>query len=112
MFLHRSGNTWYQKAQTYYDSQNHDLAFLYFTKAAKSNHTLAQVFLGHMYEHGQGTMQDDTEALYWYTQAKETSDAEHQLVIAYMYHDGDIGGISDHKKSLEWFQVSDKNGNP
>ena len=58
--------------------QDHEKAFDYYLKAAKKNNVTAQFSLGTMYENGEGTASNLSEAYFWYSIAEKQFDMDSQ----------------------------------
>ena len=58
------------------------LAFFWFQQAAEGNHSIAQYFLGLMYENGESVPANREEAIRWYTRSAEQGDASGKSKLA------------------------------
>ena len=76
---------------------------------AEQGDALAQNNLGGMYYNGQGVVQDDKEAVKWYTKASEQGDALAQNNLGGMYYNGQ-GVAQDDKEAVKWFRTSAEQG--
>lgn len=85
-------------------------AMAWFLKAAKQEHTGAQVRIGLMYERGQGVKQDYQEAMKWFRKAADQGDALGQFNVAAMY-EGAKGVGGDAFAAVKWLIDAAKGGN-
>jgi TPR repeat protein len=65
----RTGEDIYQKAHKLYNEKNYASALPLFLEIAEFNNSLAQLYLGFMYENGFGVDQNYKTALSWYTKS-------------------------------------------
>ncbi|WP_133149776.1 tetratricopeptide repeat protein, partial [Shewanella sp. 10N.286.52.C2] len=79
------------------------------TKAAEQGLARAQYNLGVFYDKGRGVLQDDKQAVYWYTKAAEQGDAMAQNNLAIYYFTGNAG-LLNYKKAYMWFNLARYNG--
>ena len=79
-------------------------------QAAEQGNAKAQLYLGWMYDNGQGVRQDYTQAVQWYRKAAEQGDAEAQYNLGLMYYKGE-GVRQDLALAQEWFGKACQNGN-
>ena len=86
-------------------AQNHQLAFKYFEKAAKSGHTNSMVELGVCYEYGNGVIKNYTEAGNWYKKAAEAGNCYGQVNYAYYNYN-----IKMYHTALLWIEKAIANG--
>ena len=70
----------------------------------------AQTNLGLMYQNGWGVLQDDKEAVRWYTLAAEQEHAKAQYNLGVMYALGE-GVIKDYVYAHMWGNIASMNGN-
>ncbi len=75
---------------------------MWFRKAAEQGKTLAQFYLGVMYENGYGVLEDDTEAVRWYRKAAEQEHASAQFNLGVMYSSGQ-GVMSSGAAAADWY---------
>jgi len=76
---------------------------------AQQGYGKAQFLLGMMLENGVGILQDNTEAVRWYTKAAKQGDAGAQLFLGVMYYSGK-GVPQDYKKAIKWYRKSAEHG--
>lgn len=70
----------------------------------------AQVFVGFMYERGQGVQQDSQQALAWYLKAATQGDAQMQSKLGVMYGNG-RGVPQDLVQAHKWYSLAELAGN-
>ena len=70
----------------------------------------AQVFIGFMYERGQGVQQDCRQALMWYLKAAEQGDVQMQSKLGVMYGNG-RGVPQDFVQAYKWYSLAELAGN-
>ena len=68
---------------------------------AEKGSSAAQLFLGFMYDRGQGVPKDDSQAAEWYRESAERDNMIAQVRIAIMYRDG-RGVAADPVKAWFW----------
>lgn len=91
-------------------SQDYTKAGEEFRKSAEQGNTIAQYYLGRMYENGRGVSQDNAKAVEWYRKSAEQGYVDAQYGLGYMYHNG-IGVSKDYAKAAEWYRKAAKGGN-
>jgi hypothetical protein len=69
---------------------------------AQQGDAKSQYDLGHMYFHGEGVPQSDSEALLWFRKAADQGNAKAQYGIGYMYHNGK-GALQSDAEALIWY---------
>lgn len=79
--------------------------------AKTSGDPMAQYYIGHMYELGQGVKQDHKKAAKWYRQAAEQSVPQAQFRLGELYANGK-GIAQDHEYAYAWFSVAAASGHP
>jgi uncharacterized protein len=100
----------YDLAKLALAAESFTVALKLFTFAATNEHHMAQYQLGLMYQYGQGTPKDDTQAAHWLLKAAENGVAEAQSNIALRYELGQGVPISA-DKALHWAQKAAEQGN-
>jgi hypothetical protein len=68
-------------------------------------YTLAQYDIGVMYLKGNGTSQDNKEAITWFLKAAEKGDTKAQNNLGSMYKDG-RGVAQDYKQAVHWYRMA------
>ena len=91
-------------------TQNHQVAALWYRRAADHGHVDAQLQLGLMYQTGEGRPRDPVRARFWYRQAALRGDDEAQLLLGVLHAEG-LGVRRDPTRALAWFRVSAHHGN-
>lgn len=76
---------------------------------AESGDAFSQLYLGLMYQSGEGVTQDYEQAVYWYSKSAEQGYAYAQFNLALMYDDG-TGVTQDYKKAFYWYSKSVEQG--
>ncbi len=56
---------------------------------ADQGDAMAQLYLGSMYDNGEGVPENDAEAVKWYRKAADQGDAMAQLYLGSMYDNGE-----------------------
>ena len=77
---------------------------------AKQGDPQAQVFVGYLYETGQGVHQDFSQAAQWYWKAAEQGDAVAQFQLGNMYHLG-RGVSQNYVMAYMWLELAASRGN-
>jgi uncharacterized protein len=77
---------------------------------AKQGDPQAQVFVGYLYETGQGVQQDFTQAAQWYLKAAEQGDTVAQLQLGNMYQLGK-GVTQSYVMAYMWLDLAASRGN-
>ena len=77
---------------------------------AEQGDSVAQFFLGVMYDDGQGVTQDDKEAVKWYGLAAAQGYANAQHNLGLMYANGE-GVIQDYKEAVRLYGLAAAQGN-
>ena len=67
----------------------------------------AQNELGCMYHHGEGVIQDDSEAVKWFRLAVEQKHADAQFNLGAMYALGE-GVTKDYTEAMKWYRLAAK----
>ena len=93
-----------------YNAGDFETAFNEFKPFAEQGYANAQFNLGSMYNNGQGVLQDDKEAVKWYTKAAEQGDAKAQYNLGMMYFTGE-GVLQDNVYAHMWGNIASSNGN-
>lgn len=77
---------------------------------AQQGDAKAQVFVGYLYETGQGVQQDNTKAAEWYRRAAERGNAEAQAQLGNMYSLGK-GVSQNYVLAYLWLDLAARQGN-
>ena len=67
--------------------------------------------LGLCYDNGKGVLEDDKQAVFWYTQAAEQGYAKAQYNLALCYAAGE-GVLEDDKQAVYWYTQAAEQGHP
>jgi hypothetical protein len=81
----------------------------WYLAAAKQDHLDAQYNLALMYDEGEGTAVNDTEAVRWYLSAAELGHAAAQYNLGAMYYGGE-GTMVDYPSAYMWSAVAAAQG--
>ncbi len=77
-------------------------------KAAEKGHDQAQCDLGIMYDTGEGVLQNDKQAVYWYRKATEEQrypNAQAQYLLGFMYYEG-RGVPQSYEYAYAWMSLA------
>ena len=80
-----------------------------FEGAAVQGHPIAQLYLGIMFQHGQGVPQNYHTAQKWYLKAAVQGNADAQYSLGYMYRKG-MGVPQSDTLSVKWFRKAADQG--
>ena len=94
----------YDSLAAYYET-----AFNEFKELAEQGEAAAQFNLALMYANGRGVLQDDKEAVKWYTKAAEQGDADAQFNLGLGYATGE-GVLQDNVYAHMWGNIASSNG--
>ena len=72
---------------------------------AESGDAYSQLYLGLMYESGEGVTQDYEQAVYWYSKSAEQGDGNAQFNLALLYESGE-DVTQGYKKAFYWYSKS------
>lgn len=89
--------------------EDHETAFFYYEKAAKTGNPSALNKLGNMYAQGKGCSKNTTKAANYYLKAAEKGNKYAQHNIAFCYWDGN-GVEKDREKAVMWMRRSAAQG--
>ncbi len=79
-------------------------------QAASIGDSTAEFELGHMYDNGQGVLQDYVQAAKWYRKAADQGDARAQLNLGVLYFTGS-GVLQDYALAVQWYRKAADQGN-
>jgi len=99
----------YYKAMAFYENQDYVNALSAFKALAIQGDDLAQLYVGNMYERGEGVAQDDVEAMRWYRMAAEQGYVDAQLNMAEMCSNG-MGTPTDYVQAYAWWTLAADQG--
>ncbi len=80
-----------------------------FEGAAVQGHPIAQLYLGIMFQHGQGVPQNYYTAQKWYLKSAVQGNADAQYTLGYMYRKG-MGVPQSDSLSVKWFRKAADQG--
>ena len=92
-----------------YDRGDYKTAFNEWKPLAEQGDAYAQFNLGWMYRNGKGVLEDDKEAVKWYTKAAEQGYAFAQNNLGVMYKNGK-GVLKDPKEAVKWYTKAAEQG--
>ena len=98
------------KGSEAYHSGDFNTALTELMPLAKQGDAMAQIYIGLMYEHGEGVLENDKTAVKWYTLAAEQGSADAQHFLGNMYDNG-RGVLTDTKRAYMWYNLASYNGN-
>ena len=76
---------------------------------AKENDSVAQYYLGNMYDEGKGKPKDLSEAVKWYRKSAEQGHTKAQYCLGVMYYYGH-GILKDYAEAVRWYRKSADQG--
>ena len=88
---------------------NFETALKEWRPLAEQGDSYAQYKLGLMYDYGEGVIEDDTQAVYWFRKAAEQGHTKGQYSIGYMYASG-RGIAKDDTQAVYWFRKAAEQG--
>ena len=77
---------------------------------AEQGNAYAQVYLGFMYDYGEGVPRNDAEAVKWYRLAAEQGNADAQANLGFMYAHG-RGVAQNEAEAVKWYRLAAEQGN-
>jgi TPR repeat protein len=92
-----------------FDQGHYATALRLLPSLAERGNARAQSNLGHMYYHGRGVRQDDSEALKWFRRAADQGDAQGQLHVGIMYAEGQAVP-QDAAEATKWYRLAADQG--
>lgn len=93
----------YNQGKALFKAEQYEAAHRFFSQAADSENTNAQIKLGQMYEDGVGVDKDSVQSIYWYRRAAEAGSAEAQFILGSKYNEGIIVE-QDFIQARGWFE--------
>ena len=100
----------FDEAVAAYEHGDYATAYRGFLSAAEQGNANAQVYLGFMYDAGEGVSQDDGEAVKWWRRAAEQGDADAQRILGTLYREGE-GVPQDYGEAVKWYRRAAEQGN-
>jgi len=104
-----SGCTDYQAGEDAYNRGDYETAFKKFLPLAEQGDARAQVYLGLLYEKGNGVPQNDVQAVKWYRLAAKQGDALGQWYLGEMYAEG-RGVPQNNVQAVKWYRLAAEQG--
>lgn len=81
-----------------------------FRPLAEQGNAFAQLYLGSMYDDGQGVPFNHREAAKWYRLAALQGNAYAQYSLGELYENGEEGVEQDYQEAVKWFRLSAAQG--
>ena len=97
------------RCNTLISESSFDEAYAVCRTAAEQGSASAQLNLGFLYRHGEGVIQDYTEAVRWYRAAAEQGHTDAQFYLGVMYANG-LGVIQDYTEAVRWYSAAAEQG--
>ena len=88
-----------------YKEKDYAVAFKELQPLADKGNAEAQLFIGFMYDNGEGVPLDYRQAVLWYRQAAEQGNPQAQYNLGMMYANG-LGIPQDMVQALKWFNLA------
>lgn len=108
--IQRQNKTLWQEGVAAYKRGDYPEALAKLKPLAFKGDVDAQVFIGFMYERGQGVEQDCQQALTWYLKAATQGDVQIQSKLGVMYGNG-RGVTQDLVQAHKWYSLAELAGN-
>ena len=99
----------YYAALAAYERSDYVVALASFKKLAIAGDALSQLYVGNMYERGEGVAQSVEEAVRWYRLAAEQGCVDAQVNLAEVYSNG-VGVVRDDVQAYMWLTVAAEQG--
>ena len=96
-------------ANAKYESEEYAVAFSMYKNLASNNDSYAQYRLGVMYDNGISVLENDKEAVKWYTLAAEQGEVRAQSNLGVMYDDGE-GVPENDEVAVKWYTLAAEQG--
>ena len=93
-----------------YQSGDYPTALRLWMPLARQGNARAQLYLGFMYDDGQGVPQNYAEAVKWYRLAADQGNARAQSNLGFMYEKGQ-GVPQNHAEAVKWYRLAADQGN-
>ena len=78
-------------------------------ESVEQGNSIAQFFLGVMYEYGEVVAEDDVEALRWYRKSAVQGNSDAQCILGIKYANGE-GVAEDDVEAVRWYRKSAEQG--
>jgi len=100
-----------ERALQAYQAKDYELARQTFKPLAEAGHSNAQIYMGAIYDRGQGVERDIKQAIYWFEQSAEQGGVKLQYDLGVRYLNGkDVE--RDYSKAIYWWQKAADAGSP
>ena len=98
-----------ETADIYRKIEKFETAFDWEKKAAEQGRVASQYNLGHHYDKGIGTMQNEQQAFYWFKKSAENgyTDAKHSLAVCYLTGKGTSQNMA---QGIYWLEQASNDG--
>lgn len=97
-------------AEVAYNAKDYAKAMKLLRPLVEQGNAYAQLYLGMMYDNGQGVLQDYKEAAKWYRLAAEQGNASAQFNLGVIYRNGQ-GVLQNYQEAVKWARLSAEQGN-
>lgn len=94
-----------QEGTSAYKEKNYAVALKELQPLADKGNAEAQLYIGAMYDNGEGVPLDYRQAVLWYRNAAEQGNASAQYNLGMMYANG-LGVPQDGVQALKWFNLA------
>jgi TPR repeat protein len=91
------------EAKRLYEAQQYAEAKTLFEEAASGGHVEAPLYLGWLYDSGEGVQQDYATARQWYEKAAAAGDGDAMFALGQLYERG-RGVRRDHATARQWYK--------
>ena len=99
-----------QRGNAALEAGDYGTALIEFSVYADQGDSTAQVYLGHMYQMGLGTLQDYAEAVKFFRLSADQGNSIGQSRLGLMYEEG-LGVPSSNKEAVRYYELAAKQGN-
>ncbi|RUR07711.1 sel1 repeat family protein [Legionella sp. km772] len=94
-----------------YENGDYTTAYPHLMQAARDGNEEAMYLLGHMYEYGNGVLQDTEAARQWYQKSADKNYSQAQLSLGFIYDSGK-GVKQNFPEAFKWYMKAAEQGNP
>lgn len=106
----QSADKLYEQGKKLYDAKKYTEAIAKLKPAAEKGHKKAQYRMGRCYDKGNGVVENDKQAVYWYSKAAAQGHAKAQYQLGKCYKNGE-GVEKNITKAVEYFTKAAKQDN-
>lgn len=103
--------TAYYEGMAAYERSDYVTAMTIFKQLAIDGDALSQLYVGSMYERGEGVAKDEARAVRWYLKSAEQGNVDAQMNLAEMYSHG-AGIDRDDVQAYVWCSLAAEQGEP